>query len=75
MITNSGSDLRWSRSISNSDFDKRYFVSQNCIWNKNTLFTGQIHKYDCALNAVLLHDANSMVIILQIHKSINEYVL
>ena len=39
------------------------------------LFTGQIYKYVCALKAVLLHDDNTMVIILQIHKSINKYVL
>ena len=39
------------------------------------LFTGQIHKNGFALNAVLLHDEITMVIILQIHKSINKYVL
>ena len=59
-----------------SPFNKQYYATQNCIWNKNTaLFTGEIHKYGCACNAVLLHDENTMVIVLQIHKSINKYVL
>ena len=56
--------------------NKRYYATQNCIWNKNTaLFTGLIHKYGCVLNDVLLHDENTMVIIIKIHKSFNKYVL
>ena len=45
------------------------------IDNNTALFTCQTHTYGCALNAALLHDENTMVIILQIKKSINEYVL
>ena len=56
-----------------SPFNKRYCATQSSISNRNTaLFTGQIQKYGCALNAVLLQDENIMVIMPQIHKSINK---
>ena len=51
----------WSQVISLQmqprPFKKRYNTTQNCIYNKNTvLSTGQIHKYGCTINAVLLHN-------------------
>ena len=54
----------WSQLVSlqmqPSPFNKRYYATQNCTRNKNTvLFTGQIHKYGCALNAALLQDEKS----------------
>ena len=70
----------WSQVISlqmqPSPFNRWYYATQDCIWYKNTvLCTDHTHEYGCALNAVLLHDKNTMVIILQIHKNINIYVL
>ena len=35
-------------------FFNRYYVTQGCKWNKNTVFvTGQLHKYDRTLHAAL----------------------
>ena len=54
-----------------SPFNKRYYATQNGIKNM-ALFTGQIHKYGCALNAVLWHDENTGY---YTTNSQNEYVL
>ena len=49
---------------------RRYRSQYDVIVMNTALFTGQIHKYGCALNAVLLHHENAMVIIQQFHKTL-----